>query len=176
MTDRVKETLFERLHDDVDGKRIADVFAGTGTIGLEAISRGAAGAVFFEYDRRAFHLLEQNVATLGVEESVLCWRADVLRTSYRPKGVPHLLPFDTVFFDPPYRMISEIEPGSALYKSLERLARDTVTAPEALLVVRTPHGATLNAPPCWQYDREFEFSTMAVHLLQKRLGKNDDGE
>ena len=52
ITDRVKESLFERLSGELEGKRIADVFAGTGTLGLEALSRGAKSVVFIESDRR----------------------------------------------------------------------------------------------------------------------------
>jgi 16S rRNA (guanine966-N2)-methyltransferase len=168
LPDRVKESLFERLASDVAGKRIADVFAGTGTIGLEALSRGASSVVFIEHDKRAFDLLKQNVATLGVEDNALCWRVDVLRTSFRPKGVEHLLPYDTIFFDPPYRMVADIRPGTPLYRSLERLARDGVTAPGALLVLRTPEQSRFTCPPCWEAVQTLEFTTMDVHLFESR--------
>ena len=68
ITDRVKETLFERIGDELVDRKVADVFAGTGSLGLEALSRGAKSVVFIESDRRAFELLEQNVATLGVQD------------------------------------------------------------------------------------------------------------
>src|ERR687895_355607 len=77
LTDRVKEHLFQRL-GAFDGERVLDVFAGTGTIGLEALSRGARTAVFVERDHKAFELLRKNVAALGVTDETLCWRADVL--------------------------------------------------------------------------------------------------
>ena len=168
LPDRVKESLFERLESDVTGKRIADVFAGAGTIGLEALSRGASSVVFFEHDKRAFELLKQNVETLGIQGEALCWRVDVLRTSFRPKGVEHLLPYDTVFFDPPYRMIAEIQPGTPLWRSLERLAREGVSAPRALLVLRTPERSEFACPPCWEKVHKLEFTTMEVHLFEKR--------
>ncbi len=167
VTDRVKEILFERLQQDIDGKRIADIFAGTGTLGLEALSRGARSVVFIENDRRAFELLEKNVAALGVADDVLCWRADVFRTSFRPKGVDELLPFDTVFFDPPYRMVADLRQGGLLYKSLERLARDGVTAPGALLMLRTPPEAEFALPACWLKERQYDISSMEVHLFVK---------
>lgn len=167
LTDRVKETLFEHLEEDLAGRRVADVFAGTGTIGLEALSRGAASVVFLETDRRALELLRQNVAALKVEDAALCWRADVLRTSFRPKGVPHLVPFDVVFFDPPYKMVADLKPDRPLYKSLERLGRDGVTSPAAILVLRTPEDAVFTVPPLWQHAHTFEFSTMSVHVYRK---------
>lgn len=178
LTDFAKEVLFERLADDVVGKRIADVFAGTGTIGLEALSRGAAGVVFVEKDRRAAELLRRNVETLGVEEQTLCWETDVFRCSFRPRGVPHLLPFDTVFFDPPYKMIGDLKPGSALYRALQRLLKEDVTSPHALLVLRTPAKCEFEIPPEWVYDRTIDLNSMRVHLYDKTLpavvGANDD--
>jgi len=167
ITDRVKETLFELVHASIEGKRIADVFAGTGTLGLEALSRGAAGVVFIEGDRQAFKLLEQNVAKLGVADEVLCWRTDALRTSFRPKGVDQLLPFDTVFFDPPYRMTRDLRPNGLLYWSLERLARAGTTAPRALLILRTERQAEFQCPPCWSKTRQIDISSMEIHLFEK---------
>jgi 16S rRNA (guanine966-N2)-methyltransferase len=167
LTDRVKETLFEHLESELIGKRVADVFAGTGTIGLEALSRGAASVVFLESDRRALELLRRNVEMLNVEDVTLCWKADVLRTSFRTKGVPHLVPFDVVFFDPPYRMVADLKPESTFYKSVERLAREGVTSPSAWLVLRTPDDATYTLPECWRHHHTFEFSTMHVHLHRK---------
>ena len=176
ITDRVKETLFEHLQHYLAGKRIADIFSGTGSMGLEALSRGASGAVFVEQDRRAHELLKQNVAELGVEAETLCWRADVLRCSFRPKNVPHLVPFDVIFFDPPYRMVSELAPGTPLYKSLERLAKNDVSSPDAMLVFRTPEHATFNLSPLWQPWEELsklDLSTMEIHLFQKTQMTND---
>lgn len=168
ITDRVKEMLFAHLESEISGRRIADIFAGTGTIGLEALSRGAGGVVFFENNRRAFNLLKQNIDRLGVDEETLCWRVDVRRTSFRPKGVPHLLPFDVVFFDPPYRMVEELRPGLPLFKSLLRLGQSAVTSTDALLVLRTPRDARFELPPCWIPDRVLKPSTMEIHLIRKQ--------
>ena len=167
ITDVAKEILFERLGGDVEGKRVADIFAGTGSIGLEALSRGALSAIFIEKDRRAVELLRKNVESLGVEELTLCWETDALRCSYRPRGVDHLLPIETVFYDPPYRMIDELRPGSPIYRSLERLLREGVTADEALLVLRTPRNVEFDVPPGWRFDRTLDIRSMAVHLFDK---------
>jgi len=168
ITDRVKETLFAHLESEIADRRVADVFAGTGTIGLEALSRGAAGVVFFENDHNAFSLLKQNISRLEVEQETLCWRVDVRRTSFRPKGVPHLLPFDLVFFDPPYRMLDELRPGLPLFKSLVRLGLPTVTSAEALLMLRTPREAQFEVPTCWKADRVLTLSSMEIHFLRKQ--------
>jgi 16S rRNA (guanine966-N2)-methyltransferase len=167
ITDRVKETVFERIGDDLVGLKVADVFAGTGSLGLEALSRGAKSAVFIESDRRAFDLLRQNVVTLGVEDRTLCWRTDAIRSSYRPKGVDGLVPFDVVFFDPPYRMTTQLAPDTPMYHALLRLARDTVTAPGALLYFRAPEETEPRLPECWTLEQSLSISTMEIHVYRK---------
>jgi 16S rRNA (guanine966-N2)-methyltransferase len=93
-----------------------------------------------------------------------------LRTSFRPKGVPHLVPFDVVFFDPPYKMVADLKPESTFFKSVERLAREGVTSPAAWLVLRTPDEATFTLPESWVAVHTFEFATMHVHLFRKADG------
>lgn len=167
LTDRVKEMLFERLSADLPDRRVADVFAGTGTIGLEALSRGAQSVVFIENDPRAYELLVRNVETLKAGDQALCWRADVFRCSFRPKGVPHLLPFDVIFFDPPYRMVETLAPGRPLYRALERLARPEISSGDALLILRTPEQPTFELPPQWMPRDAWSFSTMEIHLFRR---------
>ena len=168
ITDRAKEVLFERLAGDVVGKRIADIFAGTGTIGLEALSRGAESVVFIERDHKAFELLKQNVATLEVEDDTLCWRCDVLRSSFRPQNAEEFFPYDTIFFDPPYKMVDDITPGKPLYRSLKRLLREDVSNNNALLVLRAPQFAEFELPDGWEFDRTLDLKSMCVHLFDKR--------
>ena len=175
ITDKVKESLFEYLEDEIQEARVADIFAGTGTIGLEALSRGASSIVFFEKDRKAVELLRKNVATLSVEDETLCWATDVTKTSFRPKNCEGMTPFDVVFFDPPYRMVPGIVPGKPLFKSLERLAREDVTSDGALLVFRTPSRAEFRLPDVWQLDRKLEYSRMEVHWFRKQA-QSTNGE
>lgn len=178
ITDRAKEVLFERL-GVFDGERVADLFAGTGTIGLEALSRGAGSVVFVERDHNAHNLLRENVVALGVEDETLCWRADFLRCSFRPKGDgERFVPFDVVFCDPPYRMVADILPGTPFTRSLERLARDEVTTPDAVLVLRTPDDAAFELPEVWSPEDRIEVSTMTFHVLRRSgtTGPGDDGD
>lgn len=166
LTDRVKEHLFQRL-GAFDGERVLDVFAGTGTIGLEALSRGAETAVFIERDHKAFELLQQNVAMLDVAEEVFCWRVDVLRCSFRPKGREELLPYDRIFFDPPYAIADQVRLGTPLYKALERLGRDGVAAEGAELILRVPVRQEVAVPPIWGLDELLKMGGMAIHRLRK---------
>lgn len=100
-TDRVRESLFGvleggRFGDPIRGARVLDLFAGTGALGLEALSRGAAAAVFVENGRRALALLEANIA--GLEERA---RARIHRRDATRLG-PADAAADLVFLDPPY--------------------------------------------------------------------------
>jgi 16S rRNA (guanine966-N2)-methyltransferase len=160
--------LFDRLQSLLANKRVADVFAGTGTLGFEALSRGARSVVFFEQDRRAQELLRQNVESLGVAPVTLCWRVDVLRTSFKPKGREPWYPYDVVFYDPPYAMAETIQPGTPLYKSLERLGRDDVTAAEALLVLRVAEQTAFQLPPGWALWQQIDISSMEMHVFRKQ--------
>ena len=171
ITDRVKESLFQYILDEVVEARVADIFAGTGTLGLEALSRGAHSVVFFEKDRKAAELLRKNVASLKCQDETLCWQTDVTLTSFRPKNVEGFLPYSLVFFDPPYKMVPDIQNGSPLYKSLERLARPDVTADDTLMLFRAPQRSIFEIPEYWTCERTVDYSTMEVHWLRKVASK-----
>jgi 16S rRNA (guanine966-N2)-methyltransferase len=92
--DKVREALFSML-GDVSGARVLDLYAGSGALGIEALSRGAESAVFVERDQRALAALRRNLEAIGADAGVR--RQDVLRFLARPEGT-----FDLVFCDPPY--------------------------------------------------------------------------
>lgn len=169
ITDRVKQSLFQFLIDELPEARVADIFAGTGTLGLEALSRGAHSVVFIERDRKAWELLQKNVDSLKVEDETLCWKTDAVMSSFRPKGCDDFLPFDVIFFDPPYKMVADIVAGSALFKALERLARESVSAENATLLLRTPTQSVFEMPDAWEVERTINYSTMDVHWFRKSV-------
>jgi 16S rRNA (guanine(966)-N(2))-methyltransferase RsmD len=97
-SDRLRETLFNILAPRVPGARVLDGFAGTGAVGLEARSRGAAEVVFVERDRRAVALIEENLRHCGVSDGCVIMRADIgrLPESFGARR------FDLILLDPPY--------------------------------------------------------------------------
>ena len=97
LTDRVREALFSSLGALVRGAQVVDLYAGTGAIGLEAASRGAASVVFVERDRQALHALRSNVAAVGLGGEVVAGDVDHYLAS--TDG-----PFDLAFVDPPYSL------------------------------------------------------------------------
>ena len=96
-SDKLRETLFNVLAPRIDGARVLDGYAGTGAVGIEALSRGAAHVTFVERDPRAAALIEQNLRRCGVEDRYAIIRAG-FGASDRIRGGP----FDVVFLDPPY--------------------------------------------------------------------------
>jgi 16S rRNA (guanine966-N2)-methyltransferase len=164
---RVKVALFDRIEPLLKGARVADIYSGTGTIGLEALSRGARRVTFFEADRKAFDLLRKNVASLRVEEETLTWKTDVTKCSFRPRKGEDFLPFDVIFFDPPYAHLYNLAPGTMLYRSLQRLAREGISAPRAWLLVRCEQGTKFAMPEAWEPVELLDYSSMEVHLFRK---------
>ncbi|MFS4439431.1 16S rRNA (guanine(966)-N(2))-methyltransferase RsmD [Paracoccaceae bacterium GXU_MW_L88] len=123
-SDRMRESVFNILHSrfgGVEDRVVLDVFAGTGALGLEALSRGAARARFLENGRKSAGLIAQNIDTLGVAA-----RADLMtRDATRPGPAPE--PHDLVFLDPPY--------GKGLGEKALLALRDAGwVAPEAVIV------------------------------------------
>src|SRR6059058_6097845 len=118
ITDRVKQSLFDILTPLLPGARLYDCFAGTGSMGLESISRGATEAVFFEADRSAQIRLRNNIATLGVEDRCRLVGRDLFR--WFASAPPPQTPINIVYLDPPYRFLRE-RPED-LRKLVERLS------------------------------------------------------
>jgi 16S rRNA (guanine966-N2)-methyltransferase len=105
ITDRVKQSLFDILAPLIPDARVYDCFAGTGSMGLECLSRGAKHATFFEVDRSAQHRLKQNIQTLGVDERSAVIGTDLFkwfRDSDQSADSVNL-----IFLDPPYRFLRE---------------------------------------------------------------------
>lgn len=96
-TDRVKEALFDILQFSLGGKRFLDLFAGSGQIGLEALSRGAGEAVFVDALPASIRVVERNVAAAGFSEQARIVHSDFAAFLGRERGV-----FDIAFLDPPY--------------------------------------------------------------------------
>lgn len=167
--DRAKVMLFDYIRGRMPGKKVLDVYSGTGSLGFEALSRGAAKVVFCEQDHKAHELLVKNVEMLKVEDRALCWRVDCTRCSFKAQG-GGWYPYDVVFFDPPYAMIEkDLHPGTLLYRSLDRLTRSELTNDDVLLVLRTPTDAKFIMPLAWETTQVLTIASMDIHLMKKRM-------
>ena len=99
--DRVREALFNILSGQIGGTAVLDLFAGSGAVGLEALSRGAGGAIFVEAHAPACRLIEQNLQLCGLHERGSVWCRDVLEALPALEMRGHRC--DVIFLDPPYR-------------------------------------------------------------------------
>lgn len=140
----VREALFDILGDRVDGSNVLDLFAGSGALGLEALSRGAAHATFVESHRRAFALLSEQVRSLVEPERQHCWCGDAFAL-----GVAQLprQPIEIVFLDPPYALWQEPALSQRLFENLTGWQRAGALGADALLVVETEEPARLRHAP-----------------------------
>ncbi len=93
-TDNVKESVFNIIQFDIEGRQVLDLFAGTGQLGIECLSRGAAGAVFVDRDKDAVRIVKDNLKTCGMKATVL--QEDSI------SFLNHCGKFDVIFIDPPY--------------------------------------------------------------------------
>ncbi|NGQ93875.1 16S rRNA (guanine(966)-N(2))-methyltransferase RsmD [Brevibacillus sp. SYP-B805] len=99
-TDKVKESIFNMIGPYFDGGVALDLYAGTGGLGIEALSRGMEKAIFVEVDSRAFAVVKENIERLGLADRAELYRNDAARAlkALAKRGIP----FDAVFLDPPY--------------------------------------------------------------------------
>lgn len=143
-SDMVRESVFNILADEVEGRIVFDLFAGTGALGLEALSRGAVRAVFVERDRVNAALIRRNIATLRFEDRTRVAQIDAYRfiKSYEPESSDPLL----VFLDPPYpeftnhparfatgleTLLGRVPAGSTIVvEAPERLPEEALPEPE----------------------------------------------
>jgi 16S rRNA (guanine966-N2)-methyltransferase len=153
LADRAREGLFSSLGAEVVGARVLDLFAGTGAIGIEALSRGAAHAVFVDRTPGAIGTIRENLRRTGLAE-----RAEVLRTD-AIRGSPGVAgPFDVVFVDPPYRIAAE-----DLDRVLASLALDRVVVPGGLVILTREKGSyTAVVPVDWAADRRLSYGDAVV--------------
>ena len=126
-SDKLRGTLFNIVQPRIDGARVLDGFAGTGAMGIEALSRGAAHVTFIERDRRAVALIRANLAVCGVEQGYTIECGDVASVLRRS---PQDRQFDLVLLDPPY----DADPGTVL--STLEAAADVMHADSLLILER----------------------------------------
>jgi len=149
-SDRVKESMFNIIGAEIEGKVVLDLFAGTGNLGIEALSRGAKSAVFVEKSRQALRLLEKNLSTcqVGNRSEVLFKEAIQAIGHLKGRGAC----FDLIFVDPPY------EKG-LIECTLEKLLRQKIYSDNSLLVIEHDRREPLS-----RYDKLWNL------ILQRRIG------
>lgn len=154
-TDRIKETLFNMLQNDVPGARFLDLFAGSGGIGIEALSRGADYCVFVENNPKAAACIRENLLHTKLADNALVMEADVTVAATLGRLEKKEAAFDIVFMDPPYNMGLE-------KKVLEYLKDSALINSSTLIIIE----AALDTDFSW-------VNSMGVELIKEKIYKTN---
>ena len=160
--DRVRGAIFSSLGEFIAGASVLDLFAGTGGLGIEALSRGAASAVFVENDRRAIAAIEKNLAHTRLTGAIHA--LDIFRYLDRLAAPAS---FDAIFADPPYAKAPgerDFAPELLRSESLRRALK-----PGGLFILEHLPGDSLLVGEDWKLLRDKRYGATAVALLQVRL-------
>ncbi|MHB1155769.1 MAG: 16S rRNA (guanine(966)-N(2))-methyltransferase RsmD [Phycisphaerales bacterium] len=162
ITDRVKQALFDRLAaaGRLEGAVVLDLFSGTGSMGLECLSRGAKHVTFVERDRDARQRLEENLRTLGAMDRATVMGSDALGMGLIAAAPGRWGPVGLIFVDPPYRMMQGPE-REKVEKQMTRLAEVTGEA-EACLVLRVEKHTAMSAVEGWNEPMIYTYGSMKV--------------
>lgn len=155
-TDRVKEGLFSALQFDIEGRRVLDLFAGTGQLGIECLSRGAASAVFVDRRPDAVKLIKENLKVCDLTDRARVVAGDSMEflKATREK-------YDLVFLDPPYQ-------AGLLEGAIAHIARHDLLNAHGIMVAEHPVDAalpTLSAP--YRMGRTYRYGKIAVTLYHR---------
>lgn len=156
-SEKVREALFDILGDRVVGKDFLDLFAGTGAVGLEALSRGARRAVFVERSAGTFRILRENIVRTGMEGRCRLLKMPAVKALSLLAGEEWRLA--VAFFDPPYA--DPAWPGWLL-----RLAESPCWEKGGLLVVEAAAGRPPDLPPNFEAGPSYRYGDTALHLFR----------
>jgi len=153
-TDQMRETLFDVLGPRVQGATFLDAYAGSGAVGLEALSRGARDVVFIEHHRAASQLIRQNLAALEIHSGYALLTCAVLAGLERLENQSEW--FDIIFLDPPYEQIREY------HHTLRQLARGSLIRPTSIVIA--------------EHSRHVELEDSYLALQRTRLLRHGDAQ
>lgn len=164
ITDRVKTALFDRLAaaDRLAGARVLDCFAGTGSMGLECLSRGAAQVTFIERDRVALDRLRKNLRAIDRYDDAAVLTSDALAA-----GLVDALPgkpYQLLFIDPPYRMMTDRQSAAKVLEQMARLRH--AASDDAVLVLRTDSHVEVDAVAGWRPPQAHRYGSMWLHFFE----------
>ena len=160
-TDKVKEGIFSAIQFEVEGARVLDLFAGTGQLGIEALSRGASRAVFVDRRSDAVKLIRENLALTGLADGaqVVCGDSMGYLASLRER-------FDLIFLDPPYA-------EDLLERAIAHVMQFDILAPHGIMIAESPVEKALPGPAApYTAAREYRYGKIKV-TMYRRGGEED---
>ncbi len=161
ITDRVKQSLFDILQPRIEGSRVYDCFAGTGSMGLECLSRNATAVTFFEADRSALSRLQRNIEAIEEKERATIVRGDLFQWFDRRAAISDESGIDLIFLDPPYRFLSE-RPQELNHLALRMAERHM--AKDGLVIFRHQADISLSLQGLVKVDQR-DYGSMSIEFL-----------
>jgi len=155
-SDRVKESIFNILRDEIEGKMVLDLFAGSGNLGIEALSRGAKKTIFVEKGRQALRIIQRNLTQFGFEE-----RSEIIpKDANRAIGILKQRgeSFDLILMDPPY------EKG-LIKRTLMKLDSNPIYHKDSMLIVEHDRRENLPHTMNWNLFRDRQFGDTLISFL-----------
>ena len=155
-TDRVKEGLFNIIQFDIEGRRVLDLFAGTGQLGIEALSRGAASAVFVDQRREAANLVGENLklTDLAARGRVVCGDSMAFLSSCREK-------FDLIFLDPPYG-------AGLLEQAISKIAQFDILRQHGIMICESKVSQELPPlQPPYRFHRAYRYGQIKLTVYHR---------
>jgi len=167
MRDFVREAVFSMLGERTAGAAVLDLFAGSGSLGLEALSRGASRAVFVDRGNEPCRIIQENLDKLGMSGRGRVVRAEIL--DYLRKAAGTLPPFNLIFIDPPYRIDLQYR-----QEMLKRLAEGGFLAPSSVVIMEAPLRSAPPVPPAGLRHgerRKYGETAVDVYVREENTGK-----
>lgn len=162
ITDRVKQSLFDILQPRIEGSRVYDCFAGTGSMGLECLSRDATAVTFFEADRSAMSRLQRNIEAIEEKDRATIVRGDLFQWFDRQAALTEEARIDLVFLDPPYRFLTE-RPQDLNHLALRMAERHLAKA--GLVIFRHQADMSLSLQGLVKVDQR-DYGSMSIEFLE----------
>ena len=157
-TDRVKEAIFSIIQFEVEGRRVLDLFGGTGQMGIEALSRGAAHCVFVDIRREAAQLIRENLKHTELED-----RAEVVQGDYLAYLTQSKETFDLIFLDPPYE-------SEMIKKALQTITRiDKVSENGIIICENSSNFVFPTLPEPYELQKEYRYGRIKVALYRRHV-------
>lgn len=154
-TDMVKESVFNIIQFDIEGRHVLDLFAGTGQLGIEALSRGAASAVFVDESNEALRLVRENLRHMGFEDRATVKKGDAV--SFIKRGGK----YDVIFLDPPYEL-------SLMEKALESIFEFDMLKDNGIIICETNVERQMPEPRGpYKKGREYRYGRIKIVLYVK---------
>lgn len=162
-TDRVKEGMFSALQFDIEGRRILDLFAGTGQLGIECLSRGAASAVFVDRRADAVKLIRENLKITDLTDRARIVSADSLEYL---KGLREK--FDIILLDPPYE-------AGLLEPAIEMIAKFDILASHGIIVAEHPVGKVLPILPApYRLHKTYRYGKIGMTIFRRGTDEKNE--